>query len=305
MAGAAARALDHLRGEAPGYPTTGLADLDNLLGGWPRGEVSIIAGRPGMGKSAAVSCSVLRAAKAGHACALFSLEMTGVQLGARLLTDLAYTQADPIHYQNIIKRRVFDERHHRKLDWSQEQLDALPVVIEERAAPTLSEIIARTRKIAAEFDRRGQKLEIVFVDHLLLIRPSNRYSGSRNNEVREMVEGLKGLAVELDVAVVALCQLNRGVEGRENKRPGLSDLKESGTIEEIASVIVFLYRPEYYLGRVEDDPDDEAVRVEMLAKCKNQIEYDVAKNRNGAVGHVVAWADIGCNAIRNKSFGAS
>lgn len=302
MAAAGSQALTHMRGDTPGYPTTGLTDLDKIIGGWPRGELSILAGRPGMGKSAAAVSSLLRGAKAGHASVFFSLEMTGVQLGARLLTDLAYTNSNPIMYQDILNRNVIERDQHR-LDEAQKLLKSLPVTIEQKQGITLAEIFSRSRKLAHQLDREGRRLETIFVDHMLLIKASNRYSGSRNNEVREYAEGLKELANELNVSVVGLCQLNRGVEGRDNKRPGLADLKESGALEEIASAIVFLFRPAYYLSKREDDPDAERMRQEALEAVRNTLEYEVAKNRNGRTGLVDAFADIGANAIRNKSFG--
>lgn len=298
---AAAGALAHLRGDSPGYPTTGFLDLDRILGGWPSGEASFVAARPGMGKSAVAVSSMLRSAKSGHASAFFSLEMTRVQLGARLLTDLAYQSQNPIYYEDILKRHV-DERGQDRLDEAHKLLDRLPVTIEAAQGLTMSDISARSRKIANALDRQGRRLETIFVDHVLLIKASNRYSGSRNNEVREYAEGLKTLAAELGVSVVGLCQLNRAVEGRDNKRPSLSDLKESGAIEEIASAIVFLFRPAYYLGKREDDPDAERMRLEALEACRFSLEFDVAKNRNGRTGRVDVFADIGANAIRNKSF---
>lgn len=300
--GAAEIALAHLDGDTPAYPTTGLIDLDGMIGGWPRGQLSIIAGRPGMGKSAVATSTFLRAARKGHGVAFFSLEMVGEQLGARLLTDLAFQHKSPIHYEDLLHRRL-DDRQRKLIRDQAAALKALPVHIVEQRGLTISEIAAKSRKIAADFDRHGRQLEVIYVDHMLLVRASQRYAGNRVREVAEISDGLATIAKDLNVAVVALCQLNRGVEGRENKRPSLSDLRDSGAIEEDASVVIFAYRPAYYLEREKfDDATLEEARLQRHEHLKHVIEFGVAKNRNGRIGIVEAFVDIGANAIRNAGF---
>jgi replicative DNA helicase len=294
-------ALALLDGTASAAPTTGLADLDQMTGGWPRGEPIIIAGRPGMAKSGVATCSAVKAAKAGHPVLFFSLEMRAEQLGARMLTDLAYTHESPIHYEDILLRRITDGRTRSRLEAAQKQLDALPIYIEEQRGLTIAEIGARSRKRAAACERAGHPLGAVFVDHLGLVRPSDRYVGQRVREIAEITDGLATLAKDLDIPVIALCQLNRNVEGRENKRAAMPDLRESGAIEEDASLIIFLYRAAYYLERERfDDPEHERQRLNALAEARNKIELQVAKNRNGRVGVVDAFIDIGANALRNE-----
>jgi replicative DNA helicase len=295
--------LEHIENGEQTWPTTGLADLDQYLGGWPRGQLSILAGRPGMGKSAAATSCLLRAAKAGHNCQFFSLEMTGEQLGARLLTDLAFTAMSPIHYDDIQHHRL-DDRQRQRLRDAKQHLDGLPLeVIEQRGLP-LADIAARARRRAAALDRKNERLDVIFVDHIGLVHPSDRYAGNRVRELAEITDTLATLAKELDCAVVGLCQLNRGVEKQENKRPGLGDLRDSGAIEEDASTVTFLFRPAYYLENTkEDDPSKESDRLQRLEGCRNLLEFVVSKNRNGRVGVVKAWVDIGANAIRNLSYG--
>lgn len=301
--GAAERALRHHASSERVYPTTGLADLDRIIGGWPLGQLSIWAGRPGMGKSACATSAVFRAAQAGHGVGFFSLEMQGEQLGSRILTDLSFTHDDPIHYEDILSRRDIPEHHMRRILRAKEVLKGMPVQIEERRDLTMAEISARTRKMANAFDRAGRKLSVVFVDHMGLVQPSGRYKGNRVNEVGEISSGLATLAKDLDIAVVALCQLNRAVEGRDNKRPGLADLRDSGSIEQDASVVVFTFRPAYYFEQRQDDPGKEQDRLAMLERTRNRLELAVAKNRNGRVGTVDAFVDIGANAIRNAAHG--
>lgn len=295
-------ALDAMQADAVPIITTGLADLDYVLGGWPRGELVIVAGRPGMGKSAFTVSSVARAARAGHGAVVFSLEMTRKQMGSRLASDLAYVAADPIAYEDIGKRRVDGDRHIMRLRQAAEM--ARDIRIEEQRGVTVSEIAAKCRRIANEFDRDGRSLDVVFVDHIGLVKASARYAGIRHREVAEVTDGLATLAKELDCAVVGLCQLNRGVEGRESKKPGLADLRDSGAIEEDASAVVFLYREAYYLqmqGK-RDTHEDEMRRQALLSAHENRLELIVAKNRNGRTGLVTAFCDIGSNAIRNLDF---
>ena len=295
--------MDHIETGEQTWPTTGLVDLDRYLGGWPRGQLSILAGRPGMGKSAAATSCLLRAAKAGHTCQFFSLEMTGEQLGARLLTDLAFTASSPIHYDDIQHHRL-DERQRERLRMARGALNSLPFEVTEQRGLTLADILARARKRAAALDRKNEKLDVVFIDHIGLVHASERYAGNRVRELAEITDGLATMAKELDCAVVGLCQLNRGVEKQENKRPGLSDLRDSGAIEEDASTVTFLFRPAYYLENTkEDDPEKERERQSRLAECRHLLEFVVSKNRNGRVGVVKAWVDIGANAIRNMSYG--
>lgn len=301
--GAASLALTHLDSQDAPYPTTGLLDLDSVTGGIPTGQSSILAARPGMGKSAAATSMALRAAKAGHATLFFSLEMTGEQLGARMMTDLAWTHADPIHYEDILQRRreTLGEHKRRRLTEARDRLRDLPLTIEEQRGLTFGEIASRARKHQAALDRQGRTLDLVIIDHMLLVRPSQRYSGNRVREVAEISDGIATLAKDMGTSVLALCQLNRGVEGRENKRPGLSDLRDSGAIEEDASLVMFLYRPAYYLESQRfDDPESEMARVAALDACRNNLEFIVAKNRNGRLCTVDAYVDIGANAVRNS-----
>lgn len=302
-AGAADAAIAHLDTVDDVCPTMGLADLDRITGGWPRGQLSVLAGRPGMGKSAAAASALRKAAAKDHSAMFFSLEMTKQQIGARMLADAAFTASNPIMYEDILNRRI-DERGRARLVEARAMLRKLPISIQEERGITLAEIAARARKHASALDRDGQRLDVIFVDHIGLVRASNRYAGNRVREVAEISDGLATLAKELDTSVVALCQLNRGVEGRDNKRPSLSDLRDSGAIEEDASTVTFVYRPAYYLeSRREDDPTKDYERQQQLEAVRHVLEFVVAKNRNGRIGIVQAFCDIGANAIRDVTYG--
>lgn len=299
---AATAALDFADNSAKAI-TTGLTDLDRMLGGWPRGELSVLAGRPGMGKSAVATSCLIQAAKRKNGAMFFSLEMTKKQLGSRIIADAAWSWDDPIYYQDIARRELNDRQFRRAKD-ALGFLKDLPIVIEEERGLTISDVTARARKQAAKWDHEGGSLDVVFVDHMLLVRPSSRYAGNRVREVAEISDGLAALAKELNCAVVALCQLNRGVEGREVKRPTLSDLRDSGAIEEDASTVTFIYRPAYYLEQQRsENPDQEAKRLASLYQSKNDLELIVAKNRNGACGLVDVFVEIGANAVRDKARG--
>lgn len=302
----------HLSGPENTTPKTGLKDLDAVLGGWPKGELSVVAARPGMGKSCFATNALIRAAQAGHGCMFFSLEMTARQLGARLLTDMAYgyvkrtvvhsAQNTVAFYQDLLRRNV-QHLDFEKLNAARNALDRLPITIEEQRGLTITDVATRARKLATKLDKDGGTLDVLFVDHMLLVKPSSRYSGNRVREVAEISDGLASLAKELNTAVVALCQLNRGVEGRESKRPTLSDLRDSGAIEEDASTVTFLYRPFYYLEQKKpEDIEAQQKHEALLAKRRTELEFIVAKNRNGATGIVEAFVEIGANAVRDKGW---
>lgn len=301
--GSAFGVFEHLAQTDNRYPTSGIASLDEKLGGWPIAQLSIAAGRPGMGKSAFACGAVLRAAQSGDGVAFFSLEMQREQIGARFMADLCFDDghAKPVLYKDLLTRKLYPGTRSR-LDAAYVTLKELPIVIDEQRGITVADIASRSRKFAAQFERQGKKLRLVIVDHIGLVRSSTRYAGNRVRELAEITDGLATLAKDHDCAVLGLCQLNRAVEKQENKRPGLSDLRESGAIEEDASAVVFLYRPAYYLEIQKfDDQSAELARQDALRNCRHQIEFIIAKNRNGVTGNVSAFVDIGANAIRDLS----
>ena len=163
------------------------------------------------------------------------------------------------------------------------------------------EIAARTRAEAQRFDRAGKRLGLVVVDHLGLIKPSGRYAGNKVQEVAEVSDALATLAKEQDVAVLALHQLNRGTEARDNKRPTLADLRNSGDLEQDADVVCFAYREAYYLERQKgaDGSAQELQRHSELDACRNTLEFLIAKNRNGPTSVLSLFCDMASNVVRD------
>lgn len=285
-------------------PTSGWEQLNQVIGGLPKGEFTVFAGRPGMAKTAAGACSARLAAEAGHGVQIFSVEMRARLIQMRILADAAYRYDDPIFYKDIIGRKLSGS-HRARLEEAHARCRELPLFIEEQSDITVAEIAARCRKRAADLEKQGKSLDIVYVDHIGLLKPSARYAGSRTHEIADISNGLRVLAKDLNVAVVGLCQLNRGVEGRESKRPTKADLRDSGEIEEDASNVILLYRPYYYLAQQKfDDPEEIQLHAAALEKARYKLEFIVDKNRNGEAPITVElFVDIGANAIRRKSFG--
>jgi replicative DNA helicase len=278
--------------------STGLRDLDAKTGGMHPSDLLILAGRPGMGKTAlatkiaygAARSLMDDAAKQGREpkqqIAVFSLEMSSEQLATRLLSEMARISGDRIR-RGDIGQRDFD----RFVQVSRE-MQALPMQIDDTPALTLSAMRTRCRRLA-----RTRGLALVVVDYLQLMRPS---AGTRPEnrvlEISQITQGLKAIAKELAVPVLALSQLSRAVEGREDKRPQLSDLRESGTIEQDADAVMFIYRDEYYLQQKTPKQmnfDNEQKFQDSLDKWQrdmeevhNKAELIIAKQRHGPTGTI-------------------
>lgn len=248
------------RDETLGVPT-GFADLDRLLGGLQPSDLIIIAGRPGSGKtSLALTMASNAALKSNAVVAVFTLEMSGEQLVQRLIS--AQTGIDS---QRLRLGRIEDT------EWDQftrasGTLSQAAIFIDDTPSPSPMEIRTKARRLAAEYD-----LDLIIIDYLQLMQGGERRHENRVQEISYISRALKGLARELNVPVVAGSQLSRAVEGRQDKHPVLSDLRESGSIEQDADVVMFIYRDEMY-----DDDSEYANIAEIL----------VAKHRNGPTGKV-------------------
>ena len=306
---AAVRAAQERKGriELP----TGLTELDRLTGGLRRGEMAIIAGRPAMGKSSA-GLTVGRAlASQGKGVAFFSMEMPKVALGLRMACDMAFNSDAPVFSGKSENPTYFDadrgqlEAHQwRDLEAAERTMAGWPLLFDTRPGLTTSAMEACARKAIRDWQRQGIEPGAIIVDHLTIAKADNDRKGNKVAEVGDISRGLAEMAKRLDVPVVALCQLSRDVEKRDNKdkRPGLSDLRWSGEIEQDARLVMFLYRPEYYCRRPEDDSNFEAMGQwkARLDKVRKKLFWLVEKNNNGPTGEVETYCDIACSAIRDR-----
>jgi replicative DNA helicase len=278
----------------------GLAGLDNKTGGLKRGEMFVLAGRPGMGKTALALCVARATASAGEPTFFASLEMGDVSLSDRNLADVAFERQRPIPYYDIANGTLNEAQARRIIEAARLQRE-WPLTIDPAPGLTVSQIAARARRHKQNLERQGLRLGPVVVDHMHIVRPSNRYSGARVNEVGEISAALKGLAKELDVPVIALAQLSRALENRDDKRPTMADLRDSGSIEQDADAIIFVFREAYYLERSTGaNAEQEAARVDRLVDARDQLEAIVAKQRNGPTGTVHLFCNIACNAVRDQ-----
>jgi replicative DNA helicase len=280
--------------------TTGFRELDDRTGGFQRGEFVVLAGRPGMGKSALAITMARLMAQAGYHVLLNSLEMDSYSVADRAMTDIAWQERDVIEYSRLRAGNVTLAQQQR-LTEAARTFSTLPLKIDPQSGLNVSQIAARARKHKQSLERQSKTLDVLVVDHMHIVAPSNRYAGQPVREVTETSGALKALAKELNVAVIALAQLNRSVEGRDNKRPVLSDLRESGAIEQDADLIAFVFREAYYLANMTcTDAGFEDKRTARLMEVENVVEVNIAKQRNGPVGAVELFCDIGCNVFREK-----
>ncbi|HEV8677832.1 MAG TPA: replicative DNA helicase [Stellaceae bacterium] len=285
---------------------TGFVDLDKKLGGLHPSDLVILAGRPSMGKSALATNIGFYAAKAwraaraadgridlsrsaedGAVVGFFSLEMSAEQLATRILAEESGTSSDKIR-RGEVRREDFD-----KFVAASQRLAAVPLYIDDTPALSVAALRTRARRL-----KRQQGLGLIVVDYLQLLRPSasNRAMENRVQEVSDITRGLKAIAKELDVPVLACAQLSRAVEQREDKRPMLADLRESGSIEQDADVVMFIFREEYYLSRgeptrrpeeSEDKFNDRYDRwKERCEAAFGMADIIIAKQRHGPIGTV-------------------
>lgn len=277
---------DNLRGD-----TTGLRILDNKLNGFRRGQLYVIAGRPGMGKSAVMCSMARRTALSGVGVMIFSLEMTCQEIFARMAADqMDWTGAPGF---GDILRGNFKGADDRVTE-AYEALDKVPMHIDDSARLTFSEIAAKARRMKVEMAAHGIRLGTVWIDHMGLVSPSDRYAGNKVAEAGEISNKARALAKELDCCVVLLSQLSRDVEKRDDKRPVMSDLRWSGEIEQDAHVIGFLYREAYYLDQNADaDPGE-------VAAARWRLEFLIRKNRNGETADCRLWCSIAHSSVRDN-----
>ena len=277
-------------GKADTGVPTGFSSLKTVMGGMRRSDLLILAARPAMGKTSLAMNIAFNAAKSFHhdtpkdkpkkSVLFFSLEMSAQQLSTRILSDQANIEFEKIRLGTVTQKE-YDQYHatHKKIR-------QYPLYIEENPSVNVSEMRAIMRKVS-----RQNPVGLVILDYLqLLSSHSNKRNDNRVQGLSEITRGLKILAREFDVPIVALSQLSRGVESRENKTPNLADLRDSDSIEQDADMVMFLYRPEYYLKPPEfkdnESPEAYQKREELFRKKKDELHGQakiiIAKNRHGA-----------------------
>ena len=264
-----------------GVPT-GLTDLDDRLGGMHNSDLLIIAGRPSMGKTALATNIAFHAAKklqekgTKSSIAFFSLEMSSEQLSTRILAEQSRIKS------NDIRRGRISEEQFDKFIETSKNISELPLYIDETPAISIAAMSNRARRI-----KRLHGLDLVVVDYIQLMSAANTRDG-RVQEISEITKGLKALAKELSVPVLALSQLSRAVEHRDIKKPQLSDLRESGSIEQDADVVMFVYREAYYLEKLEPRPAtvEHADWQAKMNEVSNLAEIIIGKQRHGPTGNI-------------------
>ena len=265
-----------------GVPT-GLTDLDDRLGGLHKSDLVIIAGRPSMGKTALATNIAFNAAKKlqesgkKSSIAFFSLEMSSEQLSTRILAEQSRIKSNDIR-----RGRISDEQFDKFIETSK-NISELPLFIDETPAISIAAVSNRARRIKRLFG-----LDMIVVDYIQLMRAINTKDG-RVQEISEITQGLKAIAKELSVPVLALSQLSRAVEMRDDKKPQLSDLRESGSIEQDADVVMFVFREAYYLERKEPRPAtvEHAEWQAKMNEVSNLAEIIIGKQRHGPTGNVM------------------
>lgn len=288
MASSAYQRDGHLSGTA-----TGLVDLDEKMGGLQRSDLIILAGRPGMGKTALATNIAFNVAKAyefeeqpdgshktvnGGVVGFFSLEMSAEQLATRVIAE----QSGVPSYK--IRRGDINEDDFRRITEAAREMQSIPFFIDQSGGISIAQLTARARRL-----KRQRGLDLLVVDYLQLLAGSKTRGDNRVQELTEITTGLKALAKELNVPVVALSQLSRQVESRDDKRPQLSDLRESGSIEQDADVVIFVYREEYYLRNREprEGTPEHIAWMDEMERAHGRAEAIIGKQRHGPTGTVM------------------
>jgi len=272
---------------------TGLRDLDSKMGGLQASDLIIVAGRPGMGKTALATNIAYNIAKAhraevqadgtmktvnGGIVGFFSCEMSAEQLATRILAEQTSIAS------SMIRRGGITETDFEKIRDYSIELQSLPLYVDETGGLSISQLTARARRL-----KRQKGLDVIVIDYIQLLQGSGkRGNDNRVQEVTEITTNLKALAKELNVPIIALSQLSRQVENRDDKRPQLSDLRESGSIEQDADVVIFVYREEYYLANKEPRPGtaEHATWQQDMDRAHRKAEVIIGKQRHGPTGTV-------------------
>ncbi len=316
LGGSASALMDHAQriraGESVSQAvTTGFKDIDDATGGYEAGTLWIVGARPGVGKTILMVTSSLKTARAGalaqqkgegFGALCYSLEVPERQITARYLSDFTYMQRAPIEYARIA-RGDFGADESARLDAATQRLAQLPLTLDASSRLSLAEIGAGVRAEKARMAKAGVRLAVVFIDYLKFIKASDRYRGQRHYEVGEISAGLKQLAKDEGLCVVVLAQLNRALETREDKRPNLSDLRESGDLEADANVVAFLHREAHHILKSADFRAGRREAHERFAALEHEAELIIGKNRAGPERTARLWCLPACSTMANAARG--
>jgi len=270
--------------------STGIHALDARMGGLQSSDLIVLAGRPGMGKTSLATNIAFNIAHAyqgdveadgtpkamdGGVVGFFSLEMSADQLATRIISEQAEVSSSKL------RRGELTEPDFEKLSFCAQEMQKIPLFIDETGGISIAQLAARARRL-----KRQRGLDVMVIDYIQLMQGSSKNAGNRVQEVTEITTGLKALAKELNVPIIALSQLSRQVENRDDKRPQLSDLRESGSIEQDADVVVFVYREEYYIqNREPKEGTEEWLNWDQdLRAARGKAEVIIAKQRHGPTG---------------------
>ncbi|KKC27309.1 hypothetical protein WP12_03955 [Sphingomonas sp. SRS2] len=281
----------------------GLSDVEDVTGGIRPGDFILLGGRPSMGKTALSLGIARRAAEAGQGVLFISREMNTPQLMPRMIADLMFESHSHVTFDRILKGEVTDDDFAVMAE-IEARIAAWPLVIDDPTDLNAGQIASLIRRHQRAFAARGQQLDLVIIDYLGLVDPPPNGRQNRNEEVSAISRAIKDAARSCDVAIITLTQLNRSVEQRDDKRPMLSDLRDSGSLEQDADVVVFVYRDEYYLGRAEPPAGDkkyEQWQLDMTA-ARDRVDIYSAKVRQGAITGRKGYFFGTRQAIRNSDY---
>lgn len=285
-------AFDAKQGGDAGAVKTGIPSLDEIVGGFYPGELILLGGRPSMGKTSVALSMALNAGRAGKNVAIFSLEMNPESLAMRAISEATTYHGNAVSYSSL-RRGDFHEHQIETIKQAARDTAELPIMFLNREFSDLGAMVAGAKQAKRTL---GGNLDLLIIDYAQLLRSKAR---GRYEQITEISIALKALSGQLEVPVLALSQLSRALEQREDKRPVLSDLRESGQLEQDADAVLFCYRDEYYLEREEPEIRDEEAHDAWsgaMERSRNRLELIVAKQRQGQIG----TARVMCNPALNK-----
>ena len=282
--------------------STGIHQLDFATGGgFPSGQLWMIGARPGVGKTV-VMTSLSRYAARDTGVLVFQLEVTRDQQMARYFADLAYMASRPLTFGQIMKATDLHDEDVWRLQDAAKAFAKLDLRLECQPGISIAQIVFAVRAEKKRLAKVGKRLGVVFIDYLKFIKATDRYKSQRVLEIGEISGALKILAKEEDLCVVLLVQLNRGLEGRDDRRPTLADLRDSGELEQDADTVIFLYRDAYYLEKNPKLKHDIELQGRLIEK-RHSLEMILGKNRAGPTSTLDLWCDVSASSIASQHRG--